>query len=71
MGNWTKAGQRKVFKFREVTILEVLKVIKELSNTTTMGYDGLDSLTIKLTVDLISRPILHVVNLSLKMGKFL
>ena len=70
MGNWTKAGQRKVFKFREVTILEVLKVIKELSNTTTMGYDGLDSLTIKLTVDLISRPILHVVNLSLKMGKF-
>ena len=70
MENWKDADQREVFDFREVSLIEVLRVINEMDSTTTMGYDRLDSRTLKLAVGLISRPIQHVANLSFKTGKF-
>ena len=71
MAKWNKAGDREVFNFRDITELEILTVIKELSNATTMGYDGLDSFTLKLVAGKVSKPIQHIVNLSLTSGNFL
>ena len=50
--------------------MEVIKVIKELSNSTTMGHDTLDSFTLKLVTATAARPIQHILNLSNSSQKF-
>ena len=66
MENWSKAANRTEFQFRDVTLLEVTTILQELGNTTTMGYDKLDPMTLKLVALTIMRPIQHILNLSLK-----
>ena len=71
---------RTEFELREVTLLEVTNILKELSNSTTMGPDELDALTLKLVSKSITKSIHHILNLSIltqtycnkwKLGKLL
>ena len=80
MENWPGAANRPELELRNVTLLEVLNIIRELGNSTTMGHDLLDPLTLKLVVGTVSKPIQHILNLSInsqtycnkwKLGKLL
>ena len=65
MEKWPGAAERTIFNFRDVTILEVTSILKDLGNTTTMGHDKLDPLTLKLVAGTIIRPVQHILNTSL------
>ena len=67
-------------ELRHVTLLEVNEILGQLNNTTTMGHDLLDPLTLKLVVGTVTRPIQHILNCSIdtqtyctkwKLGKLL
>ena len=68
------------FRIRNVTLVEVTDIIKELSNTSTIGHNKLDPLTLKLVAGTITKPIQHILNTSIatktycnkwKLGKLL
>lgn len=49
---------------------EVLKLIMTLKNTSASGYDDITTKILKLIASLISRPLSHIINLSLADGFF-
>ena len=70
MRKWRKADNRKMFTLENITILETLEHIRTLGNTTTMGNNGIDAMTIKLNAAILSGPICHIINQSINTGKF-
>lgn len=54
----------------EVTDDELLKVVKNLANKTSVGYDGIPTRVIKGTISLISHPLRHILNNSFQYGVF-
>jgi len=51
-----------------VTETEVIKTIMGLKNKSSPGWDGLKTEVIKYVVNIIAKPIVHVINLSLENG---
>ena len=70
MERWEGADQRPEMQIREITPIDTLNIIKSLGNSTCMSNDGLDSNAIKLVTTTLYNPITHIVNLSIKTGKF-
>ena len=70
MENWDNCDNRVEFELREVTKLEVLEYINNLGNSTTMGNDQIDSMTLKLNAGTLCGPIQHVINRSISTGTF-
>ena len=65
MENWDGASMRRDFELRQVTIREVMDIIGQLSNSSTMVHDGLDALTLKLVTSSVMEPIQHILSLSI------
>lgn len=53
-----------------VTIDEVIKIITNLKNTNTVGYDGISTKVIKFTKEKIAGPLAHIINLCIANGTF-
>ena len=67
---WDYSEQRVELEFREATTMEVVNIIKELSNSKTMGFDTMDSFSLKLVAVTVSNPIRHIVNRSISSHTF-
>ena len=59
-----------MFKLKEVSHLEVKKIIMGMGNNTSSAHDKMNALAIKLGVDILHRPIAHTINLSIKHSVF-
>ena len=70
MREWEERDARPIFKFREISLSETVKLISTLGNSEAFGTDNLDSLGIKTVIGEISGPIQHLVNTSLNTMKF-
>ena len=55
---------------KEVTTLEVKKIIKKLKKKTSCGFDEMSAELLKLGVDVLAEPLTHIINLSIRTGKF-
>ena len=61
---------RETFKFKTITSLDTLKIIKELGNTTSSAHDRLDALALKHGAAVLHGPLTHVINTSIRTSKF-
>ena len=61
---------RETFKFKTITSIDTLKIIKELGNTTSSANDRLDSLALKHGESILHGPLTHVINTSINTSKF-
>lgn len=50
--------------------LEILKIVMSLKNSKSVGYDGIDTNTIKSCAKYICEPLSHIINLSFEEGHF-
>ena len=57
------------FKFREVTVLQVVKIVKSLKSNA-CGIDGISSYFLKIAIDYIAPYIAHIINASYKHNHF-
>lgn len=53
-----------------VNIDDILKIITNLKNTNTIGYDGISTKVIKYTKEIIAPPLVHIINLCISDGIF-
>ena len=67
---WQQGGNIPKFSFREVTLLETIKIIGKLSSSTSCGKDEIDSLAVKLAVETLANPTRHIINNSLLGAQF-
>ena len=71
LDNWgSKKDDRESFKFKTITNVETLRVIKDLGNTISSANDRIDSLSIKHGASILHGPLTHVINCSIKTAKF-
>ena len=63
-------GRSCTFSFKEVSLIEVKKVICSLKNSSATGVDYIDTKTIKLGVDILAPVIQHIINLSMCTSTF-
>ena len=70
LDRWEKKDSFEKFKFRSITIVETAKLISSLSDSNALGHDGMDSIAIKTAASRLLKPVQHLVNTSLKKGKF-
>ena len=68
--DWKSYQNIPEFEFIEITETQTLKIMSELSSSTSYGHDTLDSMSIKIAAAELQKQITYVVNLSLKQGKF-
>ena len=62
----TKTDNIKIFKLQPVGRNHTMNLIKKLGNSTSFGFDGIDSTSLKLVTEEIADPINCLVNLSIK-----
>ena len=67
---WKPLKNIPVFETRPVTLTETVKLIRQLSNSTSRGDDNIDSFAIKSAAEALHRPVQHVLNLSISKQKF-
>ena len=58
------------FKMKPVSVVDVLKLIKGLKNSSATGVDYIDTRTVKLAADLIAPALTHIINLSIRTSTF-
>ena len=68
--SWEGKSALPTFLFKELSLIEVSKLISTLSNSTAMGHDRLDARGIKDAAVHLVKLIRHIVNTSLRNGKF-
>ena len=56
MEKWMNSPHRMEFSLKPVKLTEILDIIKNLSNSKTMGHDELDPFAIKLVAGKIAKP---------------
>ena len=61
---------REIFNFNTVSELDTLKIIKDISNTTSSANDRIDAISIKHGASILHGPITHVINTSINTSKF-
>ena len=67
---WENSCNIQKFSFREVSTEDTLEFIGRLGNSTTYGNDNLDATSIKTAAQFLALPIKHLINTSLKTGRF-
>ena len=67
---WQPRNNIPIFKYKQVSESEVLKMMMSLKNSLAFCHNEIDVLTLKDTKYL-AKPITHIINLSLGTGKFL
>ena len=63
-------SRRCSFRMKYVSEEDVLKVIKNMKNSTATGVDYIDTRTVKLAADLLSPGLTHIINLSIETSTF-
>ena len=63
-------GKKCKLDLRHVTVRKVLKILKNLKSSRSVGIDEIDSYSLKLAAELIAQPVHHIVTLSLMQQKF-
>ena len=66
MDNWEGSTDRHELNLREVKLIEVVNIVKQLCNSSTMGHNELDALTLKLVIKTLMKPIQHIINVSIR-----
>ena len=67
---WESGGRIPTFPLKEITEKETRDYIMKLGNTAAAGIDRLDAMTVKLAVDKLTRPINHIINMSIRTQTF-
>ena len=49
---------------------EIIKVVKQLKSSTSSGFDDISQSVIKQVIHCITKPLVHIMNLSVSSGKF-
>ena len=72
LGKIKEAMSRKKcsFKIKQVSTTDVLKIIKDLKNSSASGVDYIDTKTVKLVADVIAPTLKHIINLSILTSTF-
>ena len=71
LNNWgPRKEARELFEFHTVTNMDTLKILKELSNTTSSANDRLDAMALKHAAGILHGPLTHVINCSITTAKF-
>ena len=71
INNWgNKREERDLFKFKTITNMETLRIIKDLGNTTSTANDRMDALSLKHGAEILHGPITHIINCSITSSKF-
>ena len=68
--NWNGLQNRQNFELREVSLIEVCNMLKDMKTSNTMGHDGLDAMSCKLIAPSIIRPLQHILNTSIRTQTF-
>ena len=63
-------GKTCKFTIRQLTLEEVLQMIKGLKNSTATGVDYIDTRTVKLGAEILAPAIQHIINLSISSSTF-
>ena len=63
-------ANRKILTFKTINEIDTLRLINKLGNSTAFGADLIDSKSIKLAVLHLYKPIMYLINLSIKPGNF-
>ena len=63
-------GKRCKFNLSHVTVLKVNRLLKGLKNSKSVSFDGLDSFSVKLTADILDKPLHHIITLSMMQNTF-
>ena len=70
LNKWGNKDSRKLFEFNTISNLDTLKIIKDISNTTSSANDRIDAISIKHGASILHGPMTHVINCSIKTSKF-
>ena len=70
LDKWDKKDEVNSFSFKEISILETSNLVSKLGNSVSYGHDGIDALSFKLILPTILIPLNHIINTSLRKGKF-
>ena len=63
-------GRQCSFSIEPVSVVDVIKIIKGLKNSSATGVDYIDTRTVKLAAELIAPALAHVINLSISTATF-
>ena len=63
-------GRRSSFKLKTVSIVDVIKVISNLKNSSATGVDYIDTRTVKLSSEILAPALTHIINLSITTNTF-
>ena len=58
------------FKLKEVSEMDVMKIIRKLSKKKSCGHDGISAEVLKLGAEAIAGPLTLIINTSITTGKF-
>ena len=67
---WKNGRNIPEFSFRPVTTEETKKLIAKLGSSTSYGHDMVDAASLKVAAKHLTEPIRHLINSSLKSGKY-
>ena len=70
MGKWAQADSRPIFSLKEVTQLEIVKIIKSMGNSTAFGHNKIDAMSVKMAATSLLAPLTYLTNLSIKNSVF-
>ena len=62
---WSESENVPIFKIREISVGETLKLISKMGKSSAFGRDELDAISIKSVKDYLALPITHIVNSSI------
>ena len=63
-------GKSSKLWLQHVSVQAVTKLLKTLSNSKSVSIDGLDSYSVKVSAEIIAKPVHHIVTLSIMQSKF-
>ena len=71
MKKWgTKKDSRELFTFKPLSNMEIINIVGKLRNNTSSTHNNMDTIIIKHGIQILHKPIAHIVNLSIKNCKF-
>ena len=70
LDKWRMKGKFDSFKFHELSLSEILKLISKMGNSTSLGTDYIDSMALKSAAVELGPPLRHLVNTSLRTSTF-
>ena len=70
LDKWNGRNSRPAFTLREVTLNETLQYLWKLGNSSSFGFDTIDSIALKAVASDIVAPLQKVINLSINQRKF-